>query len=442
MAGRSSPNNISTKLRRIATLANQMPEAALTTLAHHIDVEWLNEAYRQTRKDGAAGIDGVTAEEYAKHLPVRLEALLNRAKLGDLYRAPPVRRVYIPKDGGGQRPLGIPTFEDKLLQRAVKMVMEAVYEQDFLDCSYGFRPGRSQHQALQAVRNHAMEMNGGWLLDLDIKSFFDSVDHQKLREIISQRVRDGVIQRLIGKWLKAGVMEEGAVYYPENGTPQGGVISPLLANIYLHEVVDVWFDTQVKPRMAGRTELVRFADDMLILCENERDARRVMEVLPKRLQRYNLELNPDKTRLVSFIRPRRGRKPERSERPGTFDFLGFTHYWARSRRGNWVVKQKTQRSRLTRSLRRIAEYCRKHRHDPVKEQRDALASKLMGHYGYYGITGNFSSLASFYCEVTRIWHKWLSRRSHKAYIYWKKMNEILAHWQLPPPRIVHSYIKA
>ena len=252
-----------------------MPEAALTTLAHHIDVEWLEEAYRQTRKDGAVGIDGESAVEYAENLNLRLEVLLNRAKLGDLYRAPPVRRVHIPKDGGGERPIGIPTFEDKVLQRAVKMVMEAVYEQDFLDCSFGFRPGRSQHQALQVLREHAMSMRGGWLIDLDIKSFFDLVDRRQLMAMIRQRVRDGVILRLIGKWLQAGVMEEGVVYYPENGTPQGGVISPLLANIYLHVVVDVWFEKQVKPRLSGRAEMVRFADDMLFLFENEADARRV-----------------------------------------------------------------------------------------------------------------------------------------------------------------------
>lgn len=441
MAGRSSPKSISTKLQRIAKLANQMPEAALTTLAHHIDMEWLEEAYRQIRKDGAPGIDGESAEDYAEDLHVRLEALLNRAKLGDLYRAPPVRRVYIPKGDGGRRPLGIPTFEDKLLQRAIKMVMEAVYEQDFLPCSFGFRPGRSQHQALETIRDHAMSMRGGWLLDLDIEAFFDSVDHGQLREMIRERVRDGVILRLIGKWLRAGVMEEGAVYYPESGTPQGGVISPLLANIYLHVVVDVWFERQVKPCLAGRAEMVRFADDMLILFENEADARRVMAVIPKRLQRYNLKLNPDKTRLVRFERPPKGRTPRRSERPETFDFLGFTHYWGRSRRGYWVIKRKTMRSRLTRSLRRITEYCRRHRHDPVSEQRDALARKLRGHYGYYGITFNFKSVARFYCQVTRIWHKWLCRRSHKAYFDWERMNKLLAVWQLPPPRIVHSYIK-
>lgn len=441
MAGRSSPKSISTKIQRIAKLAKDMPEAVLTTLAHHIDVEWLEEAYRLTRKDGAVGVDGETGEEYRKNLAIRLESLLNRAKLGDLYRAPPVRRVFIPKSDGGQRPLGIPTFEDKVLQRAVKMVLDAVYEQDFLDCSYGFRPGRSPHQALQVLWKSAMSMRGGWILDLDIKSFFDSVDHKLLQEIIRERVRDGVLLRLIGKWLKAGVMEEGVVYQPEKGTPQGGVISPLLANIYLHTVLDVWFEKQVKPRMRGRAEMVRFADDVVIVFENEVDARRVMEVIPKRLQRYNLEMHPEKTRLLPFVRPPRNRKPAKDERPDTFDFLGFTHYWGRSRKGNWVVKRKTRKSRLTRSLQRFREFCRRNRHASVQAQRAMLAAKLRGHYSYFGITGNYRALARLHREVTRIWKKWLSRRSWHAYINWEQMERILRRWPLPRPRIVHSYVK-
>lgn len=441
MAGKSSPRNISTKIRRIAELARSMPNAVLTTLAHHIDEAWMKEAYRQTRKDGATGIDGVTAARYAEHLDRHLKSLLTRAKFGDLYRAPPVRRVYIPKGDGKQRPLGIPTFEDKVLQRAVKMVLEAVYEQDFLDCSYGFRPGRSQHHALQAIWEHTMELRGGWILDADIKSFFDSVDHGKLREILDQRVRDGVIRRLIGKWLKAGVMEEGVIYHPDAGTPQGGVISPLLANIYLHTVIDVWFEEEIKPGLNGRAYLVRYADDLVIICENKADARQVLEVMPTRLQEYSLELHPEKTRLVRFGRPPYRGKQRREERPGTFDFLGFTHYWGRSRRGNWVVKKKTRRSRLTRALRVIDEHCRRQRHDPVKKQREALARKMSGHYQYYGVTTNYRSLARFYRQVTRIWHKWLCRRSRKAYIPWDRMRKILERWPLPRPRIIRSYTR-
>jgi group II intron reverse transcriptase/maturase len=244
--------NISTKLQRIAELARQRSGVALTTLAHHIDTEFLGEAYRRTRKDGAAGVDGQTAKEYAAQLKVNLAALLDRFKSGE-YRAPPVRRVHIPKgDGRTTRPIGIPTFEDKVLQRAVTMVLEAVYEQEFLECSYGFRPGRSAHQALQSAWKGLMRMGGGWVLEIDIKSFFDTVDHGHLRSFLDQRVRDGVIRRMIDKWLKAGVLEDGRVSYPDEGTPQGGVLSPLLANVYLHEVLDKWFEKDVLPRMRGK----------------------------------------------------------------------------------------------------------------------------------------------------------------------------------------------
>jgi RNA-directed DNA polymerase len=315
-----------------------MPGTAFSTLAHHIDMAWLREAYRRTRKDGAPGVDGQTAAEYEQDLEENLQSLLDRAKTGR-YKAPPVRRTYIPKGDGRMRPIGIPTLEDKVLQRAVLMVLEAVYEQDFMDCSYGFRPGRSAHDALEALRDHAMAMHGGWLLETDIESFFDSLDHAVLREILAKRVRDGVLTRLIGKWLNAGVMAEGGVYHPETGTPQGGVISPLLANIVLHEVVDVWFEEQVVPRLRGEAHLVRFADDLVIVFAREDDARRVYDVLPKRMERYGLRLHPDKTRLVRFERPPfrspgdPGPTRESGSRPGTFDFLGFTHYWGQSRRG-------------------------------------------------------------------------------------------------------------
>src|SRR5450432_1551434 len=304
MAGLSTPENVSTKLLRIAELAKQMPSAQMRSLSRHIDVEWLREAHRRVRKDGAVGVDGQTAEEYAKNLESNLQSLLDRAKSGDHYRAPPVRRVHIPKgDGSKTRPIGIPTFEDKILQKAVAMALEAVYEQDFLPCSYGFRPGRGAHDALQAVWKQMMGLGGGWVLEADIEGFFDSVDHAKLREVLSQRVSDGVLLRLIGKWLKAGVLEEGVVRHPETGTPQGGVISPLLANVYLHEVLDVWWERDVQPRMSGRTALVRYADDFVLLFEKEEDARRVEAVLSKRFGKYGLKLHPEKTRLVKFERP-------------------------------------------------------------------------------------------------------------------------------------------
>jgi RNA-directed DNA polymerase len=329
MTGPLTPENISTKLDRIAKLAKQMPGTALRSLAHHIDLDWMREAHRQVRKDGAVGVDGLTAEEYAKNLESNLQSLLDRAKSGDDYRAPPVRRVHIPKgDGSKTRPIGIPTFEDKILQKAVAMVLTAVYEQDFLPCSYGFRPNRGAHGALSAVWKQTMALGGGWVLEADIEGFFDSVDHTKLREALSQRVSDGVLIRLIGKWLKAGVLEDGVVRHPETGTPQGGVISPLLANVYLHEVLDVWWEREVQPRMRGRTALVRYADDFVLLFEKEEDARRVEAVLSKRFEKYGLKLHPEKTRLVRFERP--GTSPPGGDGgvSSSFDLLGFTHFGA------------------------------------------------------------------------------------------------------------------
>lgn len=438
MGETQSSQTISTKLEQIAKLARDMPGVAFTALAHHIDIEWLGEAYRRTRKDGAAGVDGQVAAEYEASLEENLQSLLDRAKSGR-YKAPPVKRVYIPKPDGRMRPIGIPTLEDKILQRAVVMVLQSVYEQDFLICSYGFRPRRSAHEALEALRDHAMETHGGWILETDIESFFDSVSHTVLREILAKRVRDGVITRLIGKWLNAGVMEAGCVYYPESGTPQGGVVSPILANIVLHEVVDVWFEEQVKPRLRGAAHLVRFADDLVIVFAREDDARRVYDVLPKRMAKYGLRLHPDKTRLVEFRRPPWRSKPTRGsgDRPGTFDFLGFNHRWDRSRRGNWVIKRKTSRSRFSRSLRRIAQWCQRNRHLPISDQHKALSRKLVGHDAYFGIMGNYRALADMRYWVERIWRKWLSRRSWKATINWEKMGAILRKHPLPKPRIHH-----
>ena len=403
MAGTSGSINVSTKLGQIAKLAREMPQAALTTLAHHIDVDWLREAHRRTRKDGATGIDRQSADEYARNLDENLPSLLERAKSGS-YVAPPVRRVHIPKAGDGSqtRPIGIPTFEDKVLQRAVAMVLEAVYEQSFRDCSYGFRPRRSAHQALRVVQSQTVKM--------------------------------------AGKWLNAGVMEHGAIEYPEAGTPQGGVISPILANIYLHEVLDEWFARQVVPRLAGRAILVRFADDLVIIFEYEQDARRVFEVLPKRLAKYGLTLHPEKTRLIDFRRPDRrvSAAPNSADvrsRPETFDLLGFTHYWAMSRKGFWVVKQKTAADRFRRTLKRIADWCQRYRHEPVAEQMAALRRKLLGHFAYFGITGNFKALRNLRYRVIAVWRKWLSRRSQRAWISWAVMMRLLTRYPLPEPHI-------
>jgi group II intron reverse transcriptase/maturase len=436
MAETSGSGTISTKLGRIAELAKDAPEMAFTTLAHHLDVEWMREAHRRTRKDGATGVDGQTAAQYEKKLDENLASLVERAKSG-AYHAPPVRRVFIPKGDGKQvRPIGIPTFEDKILQRAVTMLLEAIYEQDFYDFSYGFRPNRSAHDALNVLQNITVTMAGGWILEVDIEKFFDTLDHGHLREILRRRVRDGVLLRLIGKWLNAGVLVEGRQEYPETGTPQGGVISPLLANIYLHTVLDEWFAKDVMPRLRGRAHLVRYADDFVVVFAREDDARRVFEVLPKRFAKFGLSLHPEKTRLVEFRRP--DRNSDRGE-PGTFDLLGFTHHWGRSRSGKWLVQRRTAADRFSRALRRVTVWCRIHRHDPVGQQQRTLGKKLRGHYAYYGITSNYEAIRRFFHEVKGVWRKWLSRRSRKAHLNWDEMHALLERFPLPPPRIVHRY---
>jgi group II intron reverse transcriptase/maturase len=435
--------SVSTKQQRIARLAREHPEWSFTSLAHYIDLEWLREAYRRTRKDAVPGIDGQTADEYAENLEENLRSLLERMKSGK-YQAPPVKRAHILKGQGPEtRPIGIPTFEDKVLQRAVVMVLEPIYEQDFKTCSYGFRPGRSQHEALRDLWSQMMGVGGGTVADGDIRKCFDTLDHARTREFVKRRVRDGVLMRLISKWLAAGVLEDGSLSFPESGTPQGGVISPLLSNIYLHEVLDKWFEEVVKPRMRGRAFLIRYADDFVMGFEDRQDAERVMAVLPKRFAKYGLTLHPDKTRLVPFDRPRWGRggrkrKESESAKPGTFDFLGFTHHWGLSRRGRWVVRQKTASSRLTRAIRGVYAWCRKNRHEPVQCQWEALCRKVRGHYEYFGVTGNGPSLRRFLTAVERAWRKWLDRRSRDRAMPWERFKRLLERYRLPPARVAKS----
>lgn len=437
--------SVSTKQQRIAEMAKRSPQMGFTSLAYLMDIDWLQAAFHRTRKDGATGVDGQTWTEYAKNLEANLQSLLDRAKSGT-YRAPPVRRVHIPKAGSATetRPIGIPTLEDKVLQRAVVMLLEPIYEQDFDAGSYGFRPGRSAHQALEELWKRTMDSSGGWILEVDIRKFFDTLDHAHLREFLRHRMRDGVLKRLIGKWLKAGVMEEGNVSYPEAGSPQGGVISPLLANVFLHYVLDTWFRQEVQPRLRGRAHLIRYADDFVIVFTHEDDARRVMEVLPKRFDKYGLTLHPDKTRLVPFRRPScktSDTKGDANKEPGTFDLLGFTHFWGRTRRGGWAVMRKTASKRLSRAVRSIAHWCRDSRHDPIREQHAKLSQKVRGHYAYYGITGNARALTWFLLAVHRAWRKWLDRRNRNREMTWERFNRLLKRYRLPPPRIVHSYVQ-
>jgi len=481
---------VSTRQQRIAELAKQSPQMGFTSLAYFMDIDWLREAYQRTRRDGAAGVDGQTAADYAVDLEANLQSLLNRAKSGT-YHAPPVRRVHIPKGAGGDtRPIGIPTFEDKILQRAVAMLLVPIYEQDFHPGSFGFRPQRSAHQALETLRQQMMDMGGCALVEVDIRQFFDTLDHAHLRTLLKRRVRDGVLLRLIGKWLNAGVLETGRLTFPAAGTPQGGVISPLLANVYLHYVLDEWFERELKPSLRGRAFLIRYADDFVLGFTCDEDAQRVMEALPQRFGAYGLTLHPDKTRRVAFRRPPRspnggpgapsgsrtpGPRPVASGRtaprelpdgsfapreiparsfdpretsissfaprslaPRTFDLLGFTHYWAVSRRGCWVIKRRTAASRLRRGLKAISAWCRAHRHLPLRQQQHTLGQKLRGHFAYFGITGNSDALRRFREAVTRIWRKWLSRRTRGIPLTWEHFTRLLERYALPPALVVHS----
>lgn len=438
MPGPQSPDHISPRLHRIAKLARKKPRVVFRSLAHLIDVELLRAAFKRTRKSGATGVDGVTAADYAKNLEANLDSLAKRLKAGT-YRAPPVRRVHIPKGEGKTRPIGIPAFEDKVLQRAVTMVLNAIYEQDFHDFSHGFRPKRSAHQALAALRKALMRLRGGWVLEVDIKAFFDTLCPSHLRAFLDQRVVDGVLRRVIDKWLNAGVLEDGKQSFPELGTPQGGVISPLLANIYLHEVLDEWFVHVVKPRLTADADLVRFADDFVIVFQAEEDARRVFEILPQRFAKFGLTLHPDKTQLIPFQKPTPGRAatatPAGSARPGTFDLLGFTLYWAQSRQGYWAVFQKTASSRFARGASRISEWCRRNRHLPVISQHKELSTKLRGHYNYYGLIGNSRAINCFRNQTLLTWKYWLNRRAQHGTMTWKCFNRIKKRYPLPPARL-------
>ncbi len=424
MTETQSSDPMSTSLLRLAMLGRKYPQRCFTNLNQYLTKDLLEVAFHQTRKDGATGVDGVTAADYGRNLEENLEVLLDQVKSGQ-YHAPPVKRGYVPK-GRSRRPIGVPTFEDKVLQRAVVLILERLYEPTFHPHSFGYRPGKSAHQALQRFEQKLFASGGGYVIELDIQAFFDTLDKRWLREFLQQRIGDGVLLRLINKWLKAGVMENGSHHYPEQGTPQGGVISPLLANVYLHTLLDRWFEEEVKPRLISGAELIRFADDAVLLLKNKSDATRVMEVLPKRFRRFGLELHPDKTSMTEF-------KPCRKV---SIDFLGFTHYWGKTRRGVWSMKRKTMKSRFARGLRAITQWCRLNRHKPVQEQHDALCRKVKGHYAYFGLRGNSAALGRFRNEVEKIWIKWLRRRSQRHALEWTSAARLLRRYKLPPARLL------
>ena len=425
---------VSLKLHQLRVQAKQHPERVFTTLYHLIDVDFLREAHRRTKKNAAAGVDKVTAKDYAANLEQNLQSLYRRYIDGS-YKAPHVKRVWIDKEDGSQRPIGIPAFEDKILQRAIAMLLGAIYEIDFHDFSYGFREKRSAHQAIKSIRDACYKEKVSTVIDADISKFFDNMPHARIREILKLRINDGRIIRLIGRWLKAGIVENDGLYYPDCGSPQGGVISPLIANIFLDHVLDQWFVEKAKPKLSGRSFLVRFADDFVLGCENAEDAERLMRVLPKRFAKFGLEIHPDKSKMIYFKWPS---KQAVENGTGTFDFLGFTHYWGRSRNGHWVIKRQTMKKRQARAMRNLYQYCRCNMHKSVQDQHRQLCRKLQGLYNYYGIIGNYRPLLMLHQHVRSAWRRWLGRRTRNGFISWDKFASFLKVWQLPRPRIMAS----
>jgi len=423
---------MSTKHQKVVERARRDPSARFNSLAHLMDVEALRRAFRRISRNAAVGVDGVSKEEYAQDLGNNLKDLHRRLKEGT-YRHQAIRRVEIPKAGGKTRPIGISCVEDKIVQGALKEVLETIYEQDFMPSSYGFRPRRGAHDALRAVDRMIHKEGIRWIVEADIQSFFDKIDRKHLREMLQIRVADGAVMRLLGKCLQVGVLNGEKFTRPEEGTVQGSIISPLLGNVYLHYTLDQWFEREVRPRLRGKARLIRYADDFVLGFERREEAEKVMAVLHKRMARMGLTLHPDKTRLVDFRGPRQAAKSGKGA--STFDFLGFTIHWGRTRKGRWIPQMKTRKASLRKAITAFSEYCRSHRHDPLQEQHAALNRRLRGHFNYFGVTGNGRAMSRLHFRVRRVWYKWLRRRGQRKPINWERFNVYLRRFPLLQPQI-------
>src|SRR6266542_1612932 len=431
MPATSMAESMSPELLKVMERAKD-PKFVFLSLAHLIDEAALARAFHRIRKDAAVGVDGITKEQYGQELESHVHDLYQRLRTMR-WRHQPIRRVHIPKEKGKSRPIGISSVEDKIVQEALREILDALYEPLFRDFSYGFRKGRGAHYALRALNQMLCRGKGMWILELDVQSYFDSIDRAMLLEMLRERVVDGSLLRLIGKCLHVGVLDGEEYFEPGGGTAQGSVLSPVLGNIYLHHVLDVWFERDVVPRLRGKAHLIRYADDGVIAFECEDDARRVMGVIAKRFERYGLKLHPEKTRVVRFERPRRDDSAGKG--PGTFDFLGFTFYWRRSRRGAWVPRLKTRKARCRRFIMAVAEWCRRHRHDDVKEQHAALTRRIAGHFNYFGVNGNLPALRHVATACRVVWHKWLNRRSQRSRLNWTRFGDLLRSFPLPKAQI-------
>jgi len=427
----------SNKLALVRQRARRDPTSVFTSLAHLLDVEFLRGCYAALGKEKAPGIDGQRWRDYGRNLEENLRDLVDRLK-AKRYRPLPAKRVYIPKGDKGVRPLGLPAIEDKIVQKGIVRILGAIYEVDFCDGSYGFRPGRSCHQALRAVNKAIMGGPVHYVIEADIQSFFDHVSHDWMMKFLEVRIRDSSLLLLIRRFLKAGYIDSGLLVRTDEGTPQGGPLSPMLANLFLHYVLDLWFDKCVVPRVPGQCQLVRYADDFLILVQYQEQAQRIEKALRQRLAKFGLTLHPDKTRILSFGRFERDKAKREHRKANTFEFLGFTHYCGTSRGGWFLLGRKTAKKRLVRACRKLSLWLKEVRPLPMKVWWPKLAAKLRGHYQYYGLSGNSRAIWTFDYQAKRLLAKWLNRRSQCKSFTWKQLNAYLAKYPLPKPRIVHK----
>jgi RNA-directed DNA polymerase len=436
--GHSAGLSVTSALDRVRQVAQTDKDVRFTALLHHVSVDRLRAAYWALKPKAAPGVDGVTWKDYGLDLEANLQDLHGRVHRGS-YRPRPSRRVFIPKADGRQRPLGVASLEDKVLQRAVVEVLNAIYETDFVGFSYGFRPGRSPHRALDALAAGIVRRKVNWVLDADIRGFYDAIDHGWLLKFLEHRIADRRVLRLIGRWLKAGVIEDGAWSESVEGTPQGASVSPLLANVYLHYVFDLWADQWRRRDAHGDMIIVRFADDDIVGFEHQKDARRFLAELRDRLAKFSLELAPEKTRLIEFGRFAAERRKQRGlGRPETFQFLGFTHICAKARTGRFTLKRITDSKRLRAKLHAVKRELRRRMHLPIPEQGRWLASVVRGHLAYYAVPGNIEAVDAFCDQATRHWYKALRRRSQRTSLNWTRMHRLAQRW-LPPPRIIHPW---
>jgi RNA-directed DNA polymerase len=430
-----------TGLKGIAAKARRETKLKFTSLCHHITRELIWESLNKIPKQSAPGVDGISVEEAKKTFEVWIEEMLSSIHR-EVYKAPPVRRIWIPKPGKtSKRPLGVPCVADRALQRSGSVVLSCIYEQDFLPCSFGGRPKLSAHHALSTLNEIIAGKKVSWVLEADLKNFFGSLDHGWLLRFVEHRVGDPRIISLIKRWLKAGVLEEGELRSVETGTPQGGSISVLLSNIYLHYVLDLWFERVMKPKLKGETYLVRYIDDFVVCFQLRPDAIRFQDALVKRLEKFSLELEPKKTRLVEFGRFALRMAKEQRKRLETIYFLGFTHFCTRNRKGNFMVGRKTEKSGFRRSVQNIQSLMREIRHYSLREQVEKINQVLRGHYAYYGVGGNFKSLFKIHRFAERYWHKMLSSRSRKSYITWERFNSLKQVFPLQRPKLSVPYMR-